>query len=234
MPSDPIPRTASGYWGAKAAEYDTFIRRVVPRYDELIDRLLECLPTAPDRVLELGSGTGNVSLRLVEVTGEAAVTFVDAAPEMIAITRARLAEGSADAAARYRFRVARFEDLRPDPGAFDLIVSSLSLHHVADAGPLYRTLRESLAPGGALRIADGYAGVTPVLQRLHLARWEAFWRAPGHLTSDEIAQVREHVARHDHYMPISTHFRLLEEAGFTRCDCIWRDGLFAVVAADAG
>jgi len=231
MASETFPRTASAYWGAKAAEYDDFIRRVVPRYDEMTERLLECLPPAPARVLELGCGTGNLSLRLCDTFRDAALTFIDAAPEMVDMTRARLAEHTADGG-RCEFRVARFEDLVGEPDAFDLVVSSLSLHHVADCGPLYHALRGGLEAGGALRVADGYGGAAPALQTLHLTRWEAFWRAPGHLTTDEIAQVQEHVARHDHYAPIARHFRLLREAGFAQCDCVWRDGLFAIIAAD--
>lgn len=232
MATEPFPSTAPAYWGSKAAEYDDFIRRVVPRYDELTARLLECLPPAPTRVLELGCGTGNLSLLLVAAIPGATFTFVDAAPEMVSLTRQRLAERSAEAPSRSRFSVTRFETIELEAGAFDLVVSSLSLHHVGDLAPLYRNLRQSLAPGGALRVADGYGGATGPLHALHLARWDAFWHAPGHLTEDEIEQVREHVARHDHYVPIGEHFRLLEEVGFVACDCIWRDGLFAVVAAD--
>jgi len=232
LTSEAFPRTASAYWGSKVAEYDHFIRRVVPRYDEMTERLLESLPQTPERVLELGCGTGNLAVRLFETFGSAVLTFIDAAPEMIAMTRARLAEHSADALARCRFRAERFEELAPEPDGFDLIVSSLSLHHVADCGPIYRALRGSLRAGGALRVADGYGGATPALQELHLTRWEAFWREPGHLTAEEIAQVREHVARHDHYTPVREHFRLLGEANFARYDCVWRDGLFAIIAAD--
>lgn len=232
MTPETFPPTASAYWGSKAAEYDDFIRRVVPRYDEMTERLLECLPQAPERVLELGCGTGNLSVLLLERFRHATFTFVDAAPEMVAMTRARLDERSAEAAGRCRFRVARFEELTAEPDAFDLVVSSLSLHHVTDCRPVYESLRGSLRAGGALRVADGYGGAAPALHTLHLTRWEAFWRAPGHLTGDEIAQVREHVARHDHYTPIAEHFRLLMEAGFADRDCVWRDGLFAIIAAD--
>ena len=232
MTAESFPRTASAYWGQNAAVYDDIIRRVVPRYDELTERLLESLPRDARHVLELGCGTGNLSLRLIDAVGDARFTFVDAAPEMVAMTRGRLAERWPEASARCDFRVARFEDLEVEPDEFDLIVSSLSLHHVEDVGPIYRMLRESLAAHGALRVADGYGGATDTIHERHLARWEAFWRAPGHLSPDEIAQVREHVARHDHYQPLGEHFRMLEEAGFERWDCLWRDGLFAIMTAD--
>jgi trans-aconitate methyltransferase len=81
--------TAPAFWGAKAAEYDAYIRRVVPRYEEMVARLLDYLPASPARVLELGCGTGTVSLALLERMPDTALTVVDAAPEMIETARDR-------------------------------------------------------------------------------------------------------------------------------------------------
>jgi len=41
-----------------AESYDSLIRRAVPRYDEMTSRLLDYLPRDPQKVLELGCGTG--------------------------------------------------------------------------------------------------------------------------------------------------------------------------------
>ncbi len=61
----PTDRSAADYFGAMVAGYDSLIRRAVPRYDEMTDRLVDYLPPAAARVLELGCGTGNLTLRLV-------------------------------------------------------------------------------------------------------------------------------------------------------------------------
>jgi tRNA (cmo5U34)-methyltransferase len=229
--SERLREDAPAYWGAKAAEYDDFIRRVVPRYDEMIDRLLDTLPAAPQRILELGCGTGNVSVRLLGAAPAATLTLVDAAPEMLALTRARLAAGDPAAAARARFVEARFEALPAEPGAYDAVVACISLHHVADPAPVYHTLRACLRPAGALCLADGYSTANPVLHAHHLARWHAFWRQPGNLSEVEVESVRTHVEQHDHYFDLETHFALLRAAGFDAPDCVWRDGVFAVVTA---
>jgi hypothetical protein len=88
-----------------------------------------------------------------------------------------------------------------------------------------------MAPGGEFRSSDGIRADDPRLHALHLERWEAFWREGDRLSPEEITSVKDHVARHDHYEPLSHHFRMLEAAGFCRPDCIWRDGLFGVMAA---
>ena len=85
-----MPTSASGYFGSMAESYDSLIHRAVPRYDEMIARLLDYLPRDARRVLELGSGTGNLSLRLAESLPRAALTLVDGSEEMIALVRSRL------------------------------------------------------------------------------------------------------------------------------------------------
>ena len=47
------------------------IRGEVPRYDELQQAAIEAIPFAPDRVLELGIGTGETTRVLLEAYPEA-------------------------------------------------------------------------------------------------------------------------------------------------------------------
>lgn len=225
--------TAQAYWGARAAEYDDFIRRVVPRYDEMLDRLLEGVATSVTSVLELGCGTGNLSLRLVRHAPGARFTFVDASPEMVATVRARLEAEVPEAAARSTFVVETFENLRPEPGVHDLVVACLSLHHVADLEPVYAALSVGMARGGRFRSCDGVRAAGPAQHALERARWDAWWREGGRLSAEEIASVTDHVARHDHYETLEDHFRMLSAAGLVGPDCLWRDGMFAVIAAEA-
>ena len=72
-----VPISATGYFGSMTESYDSLIHRAVPRYDEMISRLLDYLPAHAQCVLELGSGTGNLSLRLAESLPAAALTLVD-------------------------------------------------------------------------------------------------------------------------------------------------------------
>lgn len=227
--SDREHTTAEAYWGAKAAEYDDFIRRVVPHYDAQLDALFACLPQDAARVLELGCGTGNVSLRLAGRWPDAQFTFVDAAPEMTGLTRARLAASWPDTARRARFLTARFEELQLEPAFYDLAVAALSLHHVRDIATVYPRLAAGLARHGQLVMLDGVRGASATQHELHMARWAAYW--DGRLSEAERADVVEHIRQHDHYRTLAEHFTLLHRAGCTDADCVWRDGLFALVTA---
>lgn len=223
--------TAEAYWGAHASEYNDFIVRVVPLYWKQLEYLLQYSPAVADNVLELGCGSGNVSLRLAARWPGAALTFVDAAPEMLALTRARLKETEPRIEDRAQFLSERFEDLSLERGTVDVVVASLSLHHVQDVSVVYNRIAPMLSAGGRLIMLDGVRGVTDREHDVHMARWAAYWQEPGNLSDDEIADMREHIARHDHYRSLREHFDMLAAAGFTDPDCVWRNGVFALLTA---
>jgi ubiquinone/menaquinone biosynthesis C-methylase UbiE len=163
----------------------------------------------------------------------AATTFVDASPEMVELTRARIADAHPGAAERGRFLVSRFEDLEIEARAFDLVTSAISLHHVADKGALFRAIQWMLAPGGTFRFADQMWGATDANAALNWQRWLEFCRLPGNCTEEEVESLVAHAREHDHYEPVAAHLRMLEEAGFAAVDCVWRNWMWGIVTAEA-
>jgi ubiquinone/menaquinone biosynthesis C-methylase UbiE len=89
---------------------------------------------------------------LAEVVGpHGQVLGVDAAPEMVAHAAAR-----SRSLANCRFEVGSASALAYPDGGFDLVVSSLTLHHLAseDQLPAVREMRRLLRPGGRLLVAE--------------------------------------------------------------------------------
>jgi tRNA (cmo5U34)-methyltransferase len=228
----PAETTAAGYFGDMVEAYDSLIRRAMPRYDEMLARLGEYLPDSAGRVLELGAGTGNLALALAARYPTAELVLVDAAPEMLAVTRARLERMEPGIGRRVRFYEARFEELVLEPASFDVMVSSISLHHVKDKGALYRALYAALAPGGRLCYSDQMAGGNERNNRLNWERWIGFCREPGHCSEAEVQSLLDHAAAHDHYTPLAEHMALLAAAGFVGIDCVWRNVMWGIVTAD--
>jgi tRNA (cmo5U34)-methyltransferase len=226
-----LPASATGYFGSMAESYDSLIRRAVPRYDEMTSRLLDYLPRDPRKVLELGCGTGNLSLLLAQKYPAAFLTLVDGSPEMVALTRSRLGDAGLPPINEPEFVAARFEDLALPDASFDLVVSSISLHHVVDKGSLYRRIRSHLRSGGRFCFADQIRGEPESNHRLNWDRWLEFCREPGHCTQEEIESLLEHAAAHDHYVPLSEHVTLLSSAGFVDVDCVWRNLMWGIVTA---
>lgn len=228
-----VDGSASDYFGAMAGSYDSLIRRSVPRYDEMVDRLVEYLPRNPARVLELGCGTGNLSLRLAAAFPHASLTFVDASSEMIALTSSRLEQTRRSGVARDEFITARFEDLNLPAGSFDLVVSSISLHHVEDKGRLYERVHDLLRTGGRFCFADQIRGEPESNHELNWKRWLDVCSEPGHCSPLEIQSLLDHSAAHDHYTTLSDHFALMSRAGFSEIDCAWRNLMWGIVTTTA-
>jgi len=103
----------------KPDNYLERIRSEVPRYDELQEQAVAAIPFAPERVLELGMGTGETTRRLIEAYPEAWVIGLDASADMV--FRAR--ENYDDV------QLARMEDPLPE-GPWDLVIGVLSVHHL--------------------------------------------------------------------------------------------------------
>lgn len=225
--------TAAEYFGSMVESYDSLIRRAVPRYDEMLDRLVDYLPANAGSVLELGSGTGNLSLALADRYPEARFTFLDASADMLQTTRERLEKHDPEIAARGRYLEMKFEELDRLAERFDLVVSSISLHHVQDKAPLYSAIHDRLTPTGTFRFSDQLRGATDEIHDHNWKRWLEFCRQPGNCTNAEIRSLLDHATAHDHYTPLPEHFRLLTAARFRQMDCVWRNWIWGIVIADA-
>ncbi len=97
------------------------IRAEIPGYDELQDQAVAAIPDSPERVLELGMGTGETTRRLIEAHPDAWVVGLDASPDMV--FRARQTYDDV--------QLARMEDPLPD-GPWDLVISVLSVNQLND------------------------------------------------------------------------------------------------------
>ena len=228
-----VPTSASKYFGSMADSYDSLIHRAVPRYDEMTARLLEYLPRDVERVLELGCGTGNLSLRLAESLPSAAFTLVDGSDEMIALVRSRIGKSHPRSDDRTTYVQSRFEELEFPARSFDLVVSSISLHHVVDKAKLYARIRSFMSAGGRFCFADQIRGEPESNHEVNWERWLDFCREPGNCTPEEIDSLVEHAAAHDHYTTLSEHSALLAGAGFSEIDCVWRNWMWGIVTATA-
>jgi len=130
----PEDETSAGQVQWRPETYLEEIRAEIPRFEELQEATIDAIPFPPERVLELGIGTGETTRRLRERYPDAAVTGLDSSPGMVFRARELGIE----------VRLARIEDPLPD-GPWDLVVSVLAVHHLTDDGKrdLFRRVRET-------------------------------------------------------------------------------------------
>lgn len=103
-------------------------------------------------ILEVGCGTGELLIRIATKFSDADVTGLDADPETLAIARGKL-----DAAGqRTRLVRGRAESLPFPDASFDLVVSSLMVHHLTtdQKRAAFAEWRRVLAPSGAVVVFD--------------------------------------------------------------------------------
>jgi ubiquinone/menaquinone biosynthesis C-methylase UbiE len=104
----------------------------------------------PRRVLELGCGTGTLSISLARALPDASVTGIDLDPEAL-----KLAKAKTDAE-KVSWTLGSVTDAAPKAGTWDCVVISLVLHHLTpEQQPIALTrAHEALRPGGSLHVID--------------------------------------------------------------------------------
>lgn len=109
-------------------------------------------PQPDEVVLDVGTGTGTVALAIAGGAGTNEVTGIDASPMMIERARRKAAK----ARSGVKFQVAAIEDLPFANATFDLVTSSLMLHHLpTDLKPTaLAEVRRVLKPGGRFVVMD--------------------------------------------------------------------------------
>jgi len=98
-------------------------------------------PVSGLRVLDLGCGDAEIGRELLN-QGAARYRGIDGSTRMVQAAR-RMLKGTTGEAV-----LCDIEDLAELPESFDLVLSRMALHYVADLGRVLRACRACLAPGG--------------------------------------------------------------------------------------
>ena len=184
----------------------------IPRRQEGEASLLECVPAATRRILDLGSGEGRLIGLLLERLPGASGVALDFSDTMLSRLHARF-----DADARVSICAHDLSQPLPSLGTFDLVVSSFAIHHLVDARKraLYEEVHGCLTPGGVFLNLEHVASATPAL---HL--W--FLAALGVAPEDDDPSNK--------LTPVGTQLEWLRQIGFGEVDCHWKWRELALLA----
>ena len=214
------------------ADFDTGIRRLLPKYDEMLDVLAGCIASNNQRILELGCGTGELSLKVLECYPSAEIVAVDYSPRMLDFARTKIE--AAGYAARWTGIELDFGEWANNPNfsglgdKFSAGISSLAIHHLEDEMKLklFQRIRESLTAGGCFWNADPVLAESAAIKDIYQAAREDWALSQG----ETLAQVRASVgtsvsygySNPDRLATLEAQLEMLQNAGFETVAVPWK------------
>ncbi len=152
---------ANDVW-AQGAAYE----RYVGRWSRLVaEKFLDWIAVPPGKSwLDVGSGTGVLSQRILERQSPMRIVGVDSSEGFVSHARAHVPDS------RVEFRVGDAQNLPVADGEFDAVVSGLVLNFVPDRPKMVAEMRRAARPGAkiALYVWD-YAGEMQLMRKF----WDA-------------------------------------------------------------
>jgi tRNA (cmo5U34)-methyltransferase len=184
----------------------------VPHRSEGEAVLLEFVPRAARRILDLGTGDGRLLSLLRIDRQDAEAVALDFSPTMLKAARQRF-----DGDDKVQVINHNLDDSLPALGTFDAVVSSFAIHHCTDERKraLYSEIYQVLRPGG---VFCNLEHVAPGSAKLHARFLESFGMSeadddPSNKLADVFLQVQ-----------------WLKVIGFKDADCHWQWLELALIA----
>lgn len=188
-----------------------------------------CAPNL-GRVLDLGCGAGNNTLKLRQALGrDFDIDLLDLSGPMLERADARVREANAGAVRTLQtdFRNAELEE-----GAYDVVLAAAVLHHLRDDDDwrsAFAKLHCVLATGGSLWITDLVTHEVPAVHRLMWDRYGDYLEGLG--GPEYRAKVFDYIDREDSPRPVTYQLDLLREVGFARVELLHKNSCFAAFGA---
>ena len=211
-----------------AREYDVNRRKFIPCFDEFYLKTTASITSninAPNRVIDLGAGTGLLTSYWYQHFPSAEYILVDIADDMLDIARKRF-----DHIETISYEVGNYSHKLPD-AAFDAVISALSIHHLEDKDKknLFSELYDRLPQGGVFVNYDQFFAGQPELNRWFDAYWENQLSDCG-LTDKDIVLWRER-RKLDRECSVEQETQWLRHSGFDLVKCVYTCQKFSVIVA---
>jgi len=209
-----------------AVPYDDLSVRTIPDMESFYTAVTVALPEMREesnRVLELGCGTGLLTVRIRRTHPEAVVICIDSSPAMLAIARQK---------PELDFVTLTPGDIR-DPwpeGPYGAVMSTFCLPALEPDVQLAVLKRayDVLGDGGVCITGCVVRPKTAEEEQHQLARWVTFMQGAG-LNPKEVRRQRASWDGARARIPtVEGFWEMLEEAGFTQIRCPYHVGLYAV------
>ena len=156
-------------FNSEASKYDKYRRLIIPHFDLFYGTLIELSNSAENhsKILDLGAGTGLLSKFLRERYPQGKFYLIDLSEDMLNIAKTRF-EGQNN----FEYILGDYVNYDFEE-SFDLIVSSLSIHHLThqEKFQLYQKIYALLNEGGIFLNADLVIGNSPFNEKNYQTNW---------------------------------------------------------------
>jgi len=189
-----------------------------------------CTPSI-HRVLDIGCGAGNNTLKLRQILGkDFAADLLDLSQPMLTRANERLAKEIGNGQIKTIKADFRNADLKAD--SYDVILAAAVLHHLRDDADwlaAFEKIHRVLAPGGSVWITDLVSHETDAVHKMMWLRYGEYLTA---LESEEYRdKVFAYIDKEDSPRPITYQLELLRKVGFAHVELLHKNSCFAAFGA---
>lgn len=208
------------HFNKEAENFDKQVQRNIPCYNQMLEALINAIPDTKEnpKILDLGCGTGNITLKVLERFPKAQVTCLDLSENMIEIAKEKLSEYD-----NVEYVVDDFTQTGLTE-KYDAIISSLALHHIPndrEKEEMYKAIYNALTSNGVFYNADVIKASNEYNQKLYNKIAVTDMKENG-VTDEEISEHKGKRDANDIPTTMFNHIKMLENVGFKEIDVIWK------------
>lgn len=134
-----------------ANDYDNTLGKI-KRHHQLLNLVVKLSNVKKNqKVLDVGCGTGLLSLKFLENT-ECFITGIDNSPEMLSIFAKKIMK--LDLSNRINYELVNAEALNFEPCSFDIVASTVTLHHLKNKYPTIKKIHKLLKHKGRFVLGE--------------------------------------------------------------------------------
>jgi tRNA (cmo5U34)-methyltransferase len=217
---------AEEHFNDTADRYEEQITKIVPHFNLFFRSAVDCILDGSITVLELGSGTGYVTERILTKNPGATITCIDMTPEMLSVARKKPALGGVT------FMEGDFRDVWPDE-RFDVVITTLCLHHLPDTdrAALIRRIHTTLKPEGRFINGDVFKPESEWEETIYRKRWRRSMIEDGLPKTEAEGMLAKREKSYGFLDTFRNYRQKLVDAGFERIFCPYVYDFYGVVIA---
>ncbi|TWU39520.1 hypothetical protein Poly41_23750 [Novipirellula artificiosorum] len=179
-----------------------------------------------ERVLDIGCGAGNNTLKLRQVYGKLfASDLLDLSATMLARAKQRVNEAGIEAVTTWR---SDLRDAELPKESYDVVLAAAVLHHLRDDEDwraAFEKIISVLRPGGSFWITDLVVQETAPVHELMWSRYGDYLEGLGGVEYRQ--KVFEYIDREDSPRPVTYQIDLLRRVGFAHVELLHKNSCFA-------